>query len=261
MEKINFTNGQAPAINGANLNQLQTNVEDEFNAQRTGWYEITSTFTYSSWNDNTKTAVISSGDNLTNVLSVGMKVKFTQNSTKYGIITAISNSAITLFMGTDYVLEDTNISSFCFSTLKAPFGFPMNTEKWTLELKKTTNTIIAAPTKSVWYMGDDYILTVPVGLWEITYNLKVQFKPASQVYSTVDLSTSPSESTNLGMTFSNVFTTNAIYGYWASRSKIFNVEEETQYHLIFKNDTDYTNLYFVGAESVPATITARCLYL
>lgn len=28
MEKINFTNGQAPAINGTNLNQLQTNVEE-----------------------------------------------------------------------------------------------------------------------------------------------------------------------------------------------------------------------------------------
>ena len=31
MEKINFTNGQAPAINDTNLNQLQTNVEDAIN--------------------------------------------------------------------------------------------------------------------------------------------------------------------------------------------------------------------------------------
>lgn len=31
MEKINFTNGQAPALNGANLNQLQTNVEEAIN--------------------------------------------------------------------------------------------------------------------------------------------------------------------------------------------------------------------------------------
>ena len=28
MEKINFVNNQAPAINGSNLNQLQTNVEN-----------------------------------------------------------------------------------------------------------------------------------------------------------------------------------------------------------------------------------------
>lgn len=31
MEKINFVNGQAPAINGTNLNQLQTNVETAIN--------------------------------------------------------------------------------------------------------------------------------------------------------------------------------------------------------------------------------------
>ena len=31
MEKINFANGQAPALNGANLNQLQANVENAIN--------------------------------------------------------------------------------------------------------------------------------------------------------------------------------------------------------------------------------------
>ena len=28
MEKINFKNGQAPALNATNLNQLQTNIEN-----------------------------------------------------------------------------------------------------------------------------------------------------------------------------------------------------------------------------------------
>lgn len=31
MEKINFVNGQEPAINGTNLNKIQTNVEDAIN--------------------------------------------------------------------------------------------------------------------------------------------------------------------------------------------------------------------------------------
>ena len=29
MEKINFINNQAPALNATNLNQLQTNIENE----------------------------------------------------------------------------------------------------------------------------------------------------------------------------------------------------------------------------------------
>ena len=31
MKKINFVNGQAPALNATNLNQLQTNVEEAIN--------------------------------------------------------------------------------------------------------------------------------------------------------------------------------------------------------------------------------------
>ena len=32
MEKINFTNGKAPALNGTNLNQLQDNIEEAINS-------------------------------------------------------------------------------------------------------------------------------------------------------------------------------------------------------------------------------------
>ena len=32
MEKINFKNGQAPALNATNLNQLQTNIENAINS-------------------------------------------------------------------------------------------------------------------------------------------------------------------------------------------------------------------------------------
>lgn len=45
MEKINFINGQAPAINGTNLNQMQTNTENAINEVDTkledsGWKDI-----------------------------------------------------------------------------------------------------------------------------------------------------------------------------------------------------------------------------
>lgn len=40
MEKINFTNGQAPAINGANLNKIQENVENAINPLETTVNEL-----------------------------------------------------------------------------------------------------------------------------------------------------------------------------------------------------------------------------
>lgn len=40
MEKINFTNGQEPALNGTNLNQLQTNVENAIAEVETAITEV-----------------------------------------------------------------------------------------------------------------------------------------------------------------------------------------------------------------------------
>lgn len=41
MEKINFVNKQAPAINGVNLNQLQTNIENAINEiEMCDWIDI-----------------------------------------------------------------------------------------------------------------------------------------------------------------------------------------------------------------------------
>lgn len=41
MEKINFTNGQAPAINETNLNQLQSNVENAINENTSKLNQLT----------------------------------------------------------------------------------------------------------------------------------------------------------------------------------------------------------------------------
>ena len=51
MEKINFTNGQAPAINGTNLNQLQTNAETAINEIASSLTNITDIDSYSFGNN------------------------------------------------------------------------------------------------------------------------------------------------------------------------------------------------------------------
>lgn len=48
MEKINFTNGQAPAINGANLNQLQANAETSINEVANTLKDYITSVTYTS---------------------------------------------------------------------------------------------------------------------------------------------------------------------------------------------------------------------
>lgn len=229
-----------------------------------GWYEIASAFSYSSWNNKTKTAVISS-ENLTDTLSVGMKVKFTQNSvTKYAIITAITSSAITLFMGTDYTLENTSINDFYFSMLKAPFDFPMNPEKWELLFVRSSNDVYSTVTTANYYGGANNQLTVPVGAWEIEYNYTIQFTSAATTcYSRLALSQSSSEITegSLASNFVMPLTAGAFASQRFVNSKIYNLTEEKTFYLLFKNDMAYSNLYFVGSSTQPSWIKAKCIYL
>ena len=116
---------------------------------------------------------LGSSKSLTDYLSVGMKVKMTQNGiVKYFFITAMSENGVTLYGGTNYIVEDTYMQSLYFSMVKSPFGFPMDPDVWTV-LKTFPNEMVAnTPNAWSWYeIGmNNYI---PIGSWKIstTYTL------------------------------------------------------------------------------------------
>lgn len=63
---------------------------------------------------------------LRSYLSVGMKVKITQDAVvKYFFITAIDATSVTLYGGTDYVLTNATITNVCYSVVQSPYGFPI----------------------------------------------------------------------------------------------------------------------------------------
>lgn len=135
MAMINYTNKVPLNANGgvADINKCNAidlnEIKNAFNIQvAQGWYNIgvtaLLTLTYVSFNSTTKIGVIASNLDLTPYLSVGMKFKFTQNSaTKYGIITAISSTQITLFMGNNFTLNNSGISNPFYSMVENPYGF------------------------------------------------------------------------------------------------------------------------------------------
>lgn len=58
MEKINFVNGQAPALNATNLNQMQDNIEVEFNNINKGLTTVNSTTLYETTGVTTETTML-----------------------------------------------------------------------------------------------------------------------------------------------------------------------------------------------------------
>lgn len=164
------TNGQYLKTQGASANPAWATFD--------GWIPISATLTYSSADD--PIYVVSSNADLTSVLSVGMKIKFTNNSTTfYGIIHAIgswSGSAqlITIHGGTDYDVANSAITSPYYSPVKSPQGFPMSKLKWRVTLTDTENKQKASPTLNTWYgganawsTGSNMTLDAPIGEWDI----------------------------------------------------------------------------------------------
>jgi len=109
---------------------------------------------------------------VTGLLAPGMRIKLTQTTAKYFIVTAVGaftggKTIITVYGGTDYTLANAAITTPYFSALKAPLGFPLNPLKWTVEAV-TAGGIQVSPAASTWY-NKGGSLVVPIGAWKLSY--------------------------------------------------------------------------------------------
>ena len=119
-----------------------------------GWISAGETWTYASADDPTFTFTVNA--DVTGKYSAGMKIKLTQGTVKYFIITAVStysggNTTITVYGGTDYDLANSAISANYYSMVKSPFGFPMSPAKWSVEFTSSDTQTQSAPTNGTWY--------------------------------------------------------------------------------------------------------------
>lgn len=132
-----------------------------------GWIDANETWTYASADDPTYTFTIS-GD-LSSKYSAGMRIKLTQTTVKYFIITAVSysspNTTITVYGGTDYDLASATITSPYYSMVKAPQGFPLERSKWTVPISASGSTQADPASGTLYNTGGR--LDIPVGSWEL----------------------------------------------------------------------------------------------
>lgn len=159
-----------------------------------GWIESGETWTYASADDPTFTFTIS-GDK-TGKYSPGMRIKLTQTTAKYFIITAVSysspNTTITVYGGTDYDLANATITSPYYSTQKAPLGFPLNPLKWSVIVTDTTLRSKVTSGTTVYNLGGISIVA-PIGAWLLSISVLAQIGDAADAanakYATVSLHT------------------------------------------------------------------------
>lgn len=238
-----------------------------------GWIEAGETWTYASNATHTNTNTVYdgtftiSGDKTTKY-SVGMRVKFTQTTVKYGIITSVSysapNTTVRIFMGTAASLANAAITSNYYSTDKAPQGFDTDPSLWTTYTHKTSNGNQASPSASTWYQIGG-TLGVPIGKWRVAMRANVQSNAAA---STATVYVATAFSTNSAGVASdvNLVALMANEGI-LNRQSIFvettvsHASAITYYHNVSYAGSTATQLYVIGSATEPSTYKAECAYL
>ncbi|MFZ2153994.1 MAG: hypothetical protein WAV16_02070 [Candidatus Moraniibacteriota bacterium] len=112
---------------------------------------------------------------MTEIFSLGQRLKITQNGTiRYFIVVAVGsftggNTDVTVYGGTDYAVLDTAtypITLPFVSNIKAPFGFPLSPEKWSITSTGSGQQL--NPTSGQWYNKGGNIV-IPIGSWRLGF--------------------------------------------------------------------------------------------
>lgn len=135
-----------------------------------GWIKSNLTWTYLLSDSPIFVASINS-TNVTGTIGIGDRVKLDQTTTKYFMVHAVgitgSTSYLTLYGGTDYVLQNAAITNPYYSPVKYPFGFPTNSDVWTVTFTDTSNASQASPTIDTFYNPGSLFFSGPIGLWRV----------------------------------------------------------------------------------------------
>lgn len=238
----------------------------------TGWVSPPGAWSYAS----ATTITVPSG--AASKYSPGMRVKLTQTTVKYFLVTAVADTILTVYGGTDYTLANAAISAISYSTVKAPLGFPMDPIKWTFSITAdTTNRGRATPTAATWYELDSLsdgtgtktaTITPPIGAWKLGFEV-VLYAISAAAQTIADVSVALSTANNAasdaelqGRVYSKGASgTIAILG-TVSRNKNIVSNGATTYYLIAKTDTaNQANIYFLNSSNGSLVIRAVSNYL
>jgi hypothetical protein len=241
-----------------------------------GWISAGETWTFSSVDDPTGIFTVS-GD-VSSKYSAGMRIKFTNGgNTIYGIITAVSysspNTSIKFLHQIDptdnlalALMADSAITANYYSTQKAPYGFPLEPTKWSVQMSDANQVTQDSPTEGVWYNLGSLSLSVPIGCWNLSYfvNGEVVNTSATAVNINVTLSTANNSASDAEF-LTNIYIGGAsgtVVGWTPmNRSKIITVTSKTPYYLNAMSDLAGMNTIYFRGEKGSTIIRAICAYL
>jgi hypothetical protein len=228
-----------------------------------GWVAASGTWSYSS--ADAPTFVISVNADMTATVSAGMRIKLTQTTAKYFIVTAVGAfsggaTLITVYGGTEYTLADAAITGPYYSPVKAPLGFPLDPAKWTVTTTDTTQRSQATPTANVWYNLGGVSISVPIGAWRVSYQVAVHAAKTNSCDGFCTLSTANNSQSSAEWTAFTANATNATY-FFAYREGFLTLAAKASYYLNTMTGTTVVANIYNRNELSTLVIRAVCAYL
>jgi hypothetical protein len=238
-----------------------------------GWTPYTAVTPTSGTLDDPSFELTFAGVDLSTTLYPGMRVKLTQSTVKYFIITKVAfstNTTVTVYGGTDYDLVSTGttaITAFSYSTSRAPAGFPMDPTKWTVETTDTTQRSQASPTSGTWYNLGTKSIEIPIGVWDVSYQVSQSVErqstgnmDVSTTLSTANNSQSDADFTSYALT-AQLSSGTMYLNTPAFRQKILSLAAKTTYYLNTKTDQSSIATLYNNNGASKLLIKAVCAYL
>ena len=234
-----------------------------------GWIEVFETWTYASADAPTFTFTVV-GDKSTKYYP-GMRIKLTQTTVKYFIITKVvyssPNTTVTVYGGTDYTLANAAIIYPYYSSAKAPAGFPLDPTKWTVTVTDSTQRSKTTDiSDSTWYnINAAAQISIPIGIWNVNYMVygssSVTATPAWHAVRVCLSSSSNSCSDNLSLQEHLVLTDldNNILS--VATFKVVTTAKTTYYVNIQCSASTAITLLRYYNDLYPMVIKAECAYL
>lgn len=239
-------------------------INEVYDTTDNGWISTRATLTYSS--ASAPTFVCNTSIDLTTRISVGMKIKLTHGgATKYFFITAISATSITLYGGTDYTLTNSEITNVYYSVVKAPYGFPLNPNKWSVIFKNATDIstgLIASANTIINFPGIS--LSIPIGLFDLSVQcFGVSIRTGTYNLQYIGLSTTNNTFSDSDLVAGGNYI-DASTGEQGSSFNInkkgINLTSKTTYYLNTRSSSGGAILDLRGTKTT-TIITATCAYL
>lgn len=229
----------------------------------TGWFDADETWTYLGADAPSYTFTIQ-GDK-TAKYQAGHRIKLTQTSVKYFIVTAVSYdggtslTTVTVNGGTDYTLANAAITTPQYSTAKVPTGFPVDPAKWSVTLADAADRSQASAVQNTWYNPGALSITLPIGSWNVDFVVGLAGTTTSITLQAAlsILNNAASDADLVGCGGCGA----GFYGH-TSKLKTVTVAAKTVYYLNLRTTSAGTpNITLPGSTGEESVVRARCAYL